>query len=547
MASVFLRDWQQGDTVTAADLQELTDAVSLLENMGRQLPQGSNAGAGVRRECDGPVEWPWQVLARPAAAGMELYVVPGRVLVGGNNEFTNTDGEVSGGFDYVTLTGNVVPVPGFDAEQTEPQMVYLQLWGEVEVRQLQYSECYPPAEDEETAEFNTDLQGQQQVLLKNARLELACVPAASSLLEQAGLLRVWPLAIYTPGHEQPVNQLQWGELSACECRALVDSWGAVVWPAERGEAAAWGTEGHGSGMATLAEADFSTPHETITGPLMGCVDADGAVEFYLGVHEAPPYHGPEPPVDPEEPTLEDEDDDGGGDDGGGGGGDDGGDGGGDEDLPPDAKVAVRIGYEAGAGFSSCTLVRRAGGYFWKLVLDPDFVRAAVQGLPVPAAMTLAANGSQVGVKATVEMGLGSTAATAGGTAATGTAQLVFHGTNAVDASTKTRTHRFNYSVSLALEVPEKTWYLSPRTASSAGSWVKKTQSNGASNFNVRASEWWTWSVDSEKFRQAAVNQMKIELAARTLSDSDSITSSDSTVTGTLSGTPLAIRAEATLS
>ena len=527
MASVFLKNWQQGDTVTAADLQELTDAVSLLENTGSRGCQGSNAGAGVRRECDGPVEWPWQVLACPEAEGMKLYVVPGQVMAGGDQEFTNADGEVAGGFNYVTMTGNVVPVPGFDATQTEPQMVYLQLWGEVEAHLVQ------------------DEVGLQQVLLKNARLELACVPVASSLQEQPGLLRVWPLAIYTPGHEQPVNQLQWGELSACECRGLVDSWGAVVWPAERGEAAAWGTDAHGSGMATLAEADFSTPRETITGPLMGCIDTDGAVEFYLGVHEAPPWTGPEPPVDPEEPTLEDEEEGGGG---GGGGDDDDDDSDGDgDDTPPDKKVAVKIGYEAGDGFRSCTLVRREGGYFWKLVLDPDFVRAAMQGLLVPAQLTLAANGSQVAMGVTVEMGLGSTAATAGGTAATGTAQLVFHGTNAVDASTKTRTHQFNYSVSLALEVPEKTWYLSPRTASSAGSWVKKTQSNGASNFNVSASEWWTWSVDREKFRQAAINQMKIELAKRTLSDSDGSTSADSTVTGTLSGTPLAIRAEATLS
>lgn len=546
MASVFLRDWQQGDVVTAADLQELTDAVSLLENMGRQLPQGSNAGAGVRRECDGPVEWPWQVLARPAAAGMELYVVPGRVLVGGNYEFTNADGEVTGGFDYVSMAGNVVKVPGFDATQTEPQMVYLQLWGEVEVRQLQYGECWPPAEDEETAEFNTDLQGQQQVLLKNARLELACAPVASSLLEQAGLLRVWPLAIYTPGHEQPVNQLQWGELSACECRGLVDSWGAVVWPAERGEAAAWGADGHGSGMATLAEADFSTPCETITGPLLGCIDADGAVEFYLGVHEAPPWTGPEPPVDPEEPTLEDleEEGDGGGDDGGG----DGSDGDDEEEKGPDEKIAVKIGYEAGDGFLSCALVRKGGAYWWKLVLDPDFVRSAVQGLPVPAVMTLAANGSQAGTQGrTVEMGLGTTAASAGGAAATGTAQLVFHGSNTVDASTKTRTHQFNYSISLDFEVPEKTWYLSPRELSTAGSWVKLVRSNGASNFNVRAAEWWIWHVDREKFRRAGINQMKIELAKRSLSDSDVSISGDSTVTGTLSGTALAIHAESTLS
>lgn len=545
MASVFLKDWQQGDVVTAADLQELTDAVSLLENMGSRGCQGSNAGAGVRRECDGPVEWPWQVLARPAPAGMELYVVPGRVMVGGNYEFTNTAGEVVGGFNYVTMAGNVVPVPGFDATQTHPQMVYLQLWGEVEVRQLQYGECWPPAEDEETAEFNTDLQGQQQVMLKNARLELACVPVASSLLEQAGLLRVWPLAIYTPGHEQPVNQLQWGDLSACECRGLVDSWGAVVWPAERGEAAAWGTDGHGSGMATLAEADFSTPRETITGPLMGCIDTDGAVEFYLGVHEAPPYVGPQPPVDPEEPTLEDEeeeDDGGGGDDGGG----DGGDGEGDEDLPPDAKVAVQIGYEAGDGFSSCTLVRRAGGYYWKLVLDPDFVRAAAQGLPVPATMTLAANGTSAGAWVDVSMSLGESSASAGGISASGSGALLFKGKYG-SAGVASRTHNFNYNVNLSVEVPARTWYLSPRQLSTAGSWVKLVRSNGASNFNVQAQEWWIWHVDRERFRQAGVNQMKIELAKRGLSDSDSSSSADSTVTGTLSGTALAIRAEATLS
>ncbi len=242
----------------------------------------------------------------------------------------------------------------------------------------------------------------------------------------------------------------------------------------------------------------------------------------------------------EEEDEEEEDDD---DSGGGGGGG----GGGDEDLPPDEKIAVQIGYEAGDGFSSCTLVRRAGGYYWKLVLNPSYVQSAVKGLEVPGTMTLAAGGSQVGTKATVEMGLGTTAANAGGAAATGTAQLVFHGTNAVDASTKTRTEQFNYSISLDLEVPGRTWYLSPRQPSTAGSWVKLVRSSGASNFNVRAQVWYKWVVDREALRRAGVNQMKTELGKRTLSDSDSSTSHDSTVTGTLSGTALAIQAEATLS
>lgn len=545
MASVFLREWKRGDAVTATDLQELVDAVAALENSRLASTGSSQAAGGVQQESDGPVEWPWQVLATTAEAGHELYVVPGRVLTGGEPEWTDENGTARGGFKYTALAGNVVKVSGFDATLAEPQVVYLQLWGEVVVRRLTMAECYPDPEMD--AESGAMLTPEQYTELKNARLEVVCAPAASSLLEQTGLLRVWPLAVYTPGHEQPVTQLQWGLLSAVECRGLVDSWGAIVWPTDRSGAADWGKDEHGADMATLTEADFSTARETITGPLMGCIDTDGAVEFYLGVHEAPLPDGPEP-VDPDDPTLEDpedeDDDDGGGGGGGGGGGDDDE----EEETGPDEKIAVKIGYEAGDGFRSCALVRKGGAYWWKLVLDPDFVRSAVQGLPVPAVMTLAANGSQAGTQGrTVEMGLGTTAASAGGAAATGTAQLVFHGSNTVDASTKTRTHRFNYSVSLALEVPEKTWYLSPRAASSAGSWVRKTRSSGASNFNVRAAEWWMWSVDREKFRQAAINQMKIELAKRALSATDSSTSADSTVTGALSGTAVAIHAAATLS
>lgn len=123
---------------------------------------------------------------------------------------------------------------------------------------------------------------------------------------------------------------------------------------------------------------------------------------------------------------------------------------------------------------------------------------------------------------------------------------MFKGTQG-SSGVASRTHGFNYSVDLSLEVPAKTWYLSPQKMSSAGSWVKLVRSNGASNFNVRAQAWYTWKVNREAFRKAGVNQMKIELGKRSLSDADSSTSHDSTVTGTLSGTALAIQAEATLS
>lgn len=549
MASIFLKDWKKGDVVTAADLQELTDAVAMLENTARKAWTGSSAGGAVQRENEPPVEWPWQVLATTGVDGVELYVVPGRVAIGGSQVFTNAAGERMGGFDYVTMPGNVVKVPGFDATQQEPQVVYLQLRGEVKARQLQQLEVYP--EQDSGAAAATALTAHQRTELVNAALELLCVPLSTSLLPQDDLLRVWPLAIYTPGHEQPVNQLQWGELSACECRGLVDSWGDVVWPTDRSGAAAWGAAGHEAGMATLTEADFSTEYETIMGPLWGCMDLDGAVEFYLGDHPAPPYVGPLPWVDPDDPNLDDgdedeeeeEDTDDSDDDGGGDGGDGGDDD--DEEVPDDQKIAVKIGYEAGDGFKSCTLVRKAGGYYWKLELDPDAVRICLTGLQVPATMTLAANGSQQGNIAVVTMSLGDSSASASGSGATGSGALLFKGTQG-SQGVASRTHTFKYSIDVSLNVAGKTWYLSPRAASDAGSWVKKTRSDGTSNFNVRASEWWTWSIDSEKLKAAGINHLKQELAKRTLSASDTSTSSDSTVTGTLTGTPLAIHATATL-
>ena len=249
----------------------------------------------------------------------------------------------------------------------------------------------------------------------------------------------------------------------------------------------------------------------------------------------------------EDEEEEDDDDSGGGD--GGDGEDDNEDDNEDDDeeeTGPDEKIAVQIGYEAGEGFSSCTLVRKAGAYYWKLVLNPSYVQSAVKGLEVPGKMTLAANGSSQGNIATVRMSLGESSGSASGTDASGSGALLFKGTQG-SAGVASRTHNFNYNVNLSLEVPGKTWYLSPQKMSSAGSWVKLARSSGASNFNVRAQVWYKWVVDREALRRAGVNQMKTELGKRTLSDSDSSTSHDSTVTGTLSGTALAIRAEATLS
>lgn len=537
MASVFLKDWKKGDVVSAADLNDLVEAVALLENAGSGGAQVSARPGARLHEYDAPVEWPWQVLLQYGPAGPELWVVPGCVLTGGCAPLAGENGEERGGWRYETMIGNLMKVPGFDAALTDPQVVYLVLKGEVRTRRLTNGDI------DAESDISTEENGEQFTELLNASLSLVCVPVETTM--QEGPLRVWPLAIYTPGAEQPVNQLQWGELSAVECRGVVDSSGDVVWPMDRSEAAKWGTDGHEAGMNVLAEADFSTEWETITGPLYGTLDRDGAVEFYLGVHEAPGYVEPTPPAPgpgDDEEDGDDFDEDGDGDEDI----DDDSDPGDDDDEPTDdKKIAVKIGYEKGEGFASCDLVRRAGGYYWKLVLDAEYVRSVLQSVDVPAAMKLAAGGSQQGSIAVVQMSLGESAASGSGTAAMGSGELLFKGTQG-SYGVAARTHKFNYKISLNVDIPKKTWYLSPKKLSTAGSWVKLTSSRGASNFNVRASEWWMWSVDRAALQKAAANQLRQELNKRTLSATDASRSADSTVTGELSGTPVAILAKATL-
>ena len=545
MASVFLRDWQAGDVVTAADLNELVAAVAVLEDGFARAAGSSQTGGGRTREDDGPVAWPFQVVEWLGREGAELWVLPGRVLVGGEEVLTGADGEQMGGFEYVELR-EPARVTGFDATVEGPQTVYLCLDGDVVVRELTRGDLSPEDAGEASG---GELAGCQHTELVGGKLSVICVPTGTGLPVESDFLRAWPLAVVQRDDEQRVTQLLWGELSACECRGLVAEDGAVVWPAERSGAAAWGEDAHGAGMQVLTAADFSTSRERIEGELRGCVDVDGAIEFYLGVHpELPGDSAGVPDVGGDSfDDLDEPEDDGG--IGGDGGGDDGDDDGGDDVVDPggdDGKIAVKVGYEAGAGFTECKLVKRDGTYYWKLVLDTNYVSQAFQGLQVPAQLTVAASGQQVGTAATVEMGLGASSANAGGLAVTGSGGLVFHGTNSVDASTKSRTHDFNYSVSLRVNVAAQTWYLTAATATQAGNFVKRTRSGGGSSFSVVAQEWWRFDVDLEKLRQTTINQLKTEFEKKQVSGTASSTSHDSTVTGTLSGTALAIKAEAVL-
>lgn len=223
----------------------------------------------------------------------------------------------------------------------------------------------------------------------------------------------------------------------------------------------------------------------------------------------------------------------------------------DEDSNPDNRPAVKIGYERGEGFKSCSLVRRGGAYFWKLVLDGAAVSAALRGVEVPGRLTLKANGSQPGTAGrVVYMGLnknGGHSVSANGKTVTGTGSLVFHGTNAVDASMKEYSCELRFGFDLDVSVPDKVWYLSATEVSTAGSWVRRSVSDGVSCFQARAQEWYKFSVNMEALRAAAVNELRGRLTSRRVSDTDVSVSHDSTVTGTLSGTVLNATASAILS
>ena len=222
----------------------------------------------------------------------------------------------------------------------------------------------------------------------------------------------------------------------------------------------------------------------------------------------------------------------------------------DEDSNPDNRPAVKIGYERGTGFKSCSLVRRGGAYFWKLVLDGAAVSAALRNVDVPGSVTLKAGGSQQGTKATVYMGLGKdggASSAAEGKKVTGKAVLAFRGGNMQDIEREAVKCEFVLGFELDVAVPDRVWYLSTTEVSSAGSWVRRAASDGLTCFQARAQEWYKFSVDTAALKAAAVNELSGRLSRRRVSDSSVSTSHDSTVTGTLSGTVLESTASAILS
>lgn len=525
MANVFFRDWQAGDVVTAADMQDLAAAVGMLEN---SLMSGSAAAAGdggAHRESDGPVYWPWQVVCRVASTGRELWVQPGRVLA---------DVAWQPVYDAMNSTYEPIKVDGFDAEASTPQVVWLEYVREHTAVDLRWEDM-PESGQSGVSQYEA------LRLADAARWALHCLPVGE-VPPATAYGRLWALAVYTAGHEQAVNQLVWGDLSALECRGVCDAAGVVLWPTDRSAAASWGSTGHEAGMAVITAVEASTPKEAINGTLMGCLDVDGALEFYLGYPERPQQPEDYTGGEENDKVFDDVDDDPGGDDYVPPGDDNDDE---EEEEDDDTVITVKYGYEAGEGFSGCTLVKKSGKWYWKLTLDAAYINEVLTALEVPAQLTLKASGTSPGIYAGVTMTLGASSGAFGAGACTGSGGLLFKGT-AGSTGVASRTHQGKYLISASISA-SKTWYLSPTVKSTAGAWVKCTDQAGGRRFSVQATAWRRFDVDRATLRQVAINTAKKYANARAVSDTDTSSSADSTVTGTLSGTLINITANAVLS
>lgn len=527
----FLRDWKPGDIVTAADMQALADTVAMLESAGHT--GGASPGGRSRRVTDGPQVWPWQVLALHGEDRYELRVVRGKVLAGmrmtGHGEGL---GEEEVAYTYLELPETEGADVVQDYDGTQPvATVYLELTGRVVRRYLTWGDM----EDEGlpmnsygglTEADRATQTGHEVVTLEDAALRVTCAPVDTAL-------RIWPLAVVNKEHKQPVTQLQWGDLSAFECRGVaVDvAGGDVLWPTPWENGAEWGTTAHAQGMACVTQIEFSTDVESIEGELYGCMDADGALEFYLGQYTEP-GETDDPPND--DPPWEEEEED-------------------DDDIPPgpydppgdddDSITRVRYGYIAGEGFLSCELVRAGNKkLYWKLELDPDYLSKLCENLPCPATVTVQGDGVQVGVHSEVEMGLGtvSVTVTATGMMLRGMVALEFGGLDGDDVSTKKVTRKVTYKGNPVWSQP-RTWYLTPRKVHQAGRYVmldKAVKGYDPGGF-VKARQWYRFRVNKATFTRAARNEFKKALGAIKVQDNEVATSSDSCVVGTLTGTAIA--------
>lgn len=528
-----LKDWRPGDTITAGDLQRMVEAVRELEVRTPALPMPVYGG-GRTPECDGAQEWPWQVYLAPTADGVKLRVVPGEVLVALEGVYDPQYIQIGVRSVYAKLSQDNTSVQ--DVESLSRRViVYLEMRGEVTVE---------PMSEDLMPDDSIDGDDYEVTSISDVSLRVTVSPAQDAL-------RLWPLAVYDPAHAQPLTQLQWGLLSACELRGVCGLDDQPVPPTDRGDAEAWGAAGHSDGMAVLAEVNaYGMVGETFEGALHACMDKDGAFEFYLGEKEqddredSPPGDSPGGGVlQPWTPDDDDDDDD---DSGGGGGG-----GGGDNDAPeptprPPGVTRVKYGYVAGEGFASCDLMQVGDKLMWVLTLDPGYLCTACANLTCKGTVVYTAGGAASGVLAAIDMGLQGARATASGVICTGSTGLVFHGTNNVDTSCKQTTVTVTYKCSPAWE-QARTWHLSPDELHEAGKYVLRDVGTTYSNPFIRANQWYRFRVDKEMFAKHAQQYFRAQLSQVQLSDTATSDSGDASVKGQLGGSMLSISVELTLS
>lgn len=529
-----LHDWKPGDTVQADELNALCEAVRQVEARLMSAQAGGTHG-GVRVEGDGVVEMPWQVYAVQGGDGLELRVVPGEVLCGMYAVPPGEGGGIQYGYryGYMTLPETATKVETGGVDMTQRQTVWLELRGSVEVDELDASEI-PDGYAMEEDGWRHDV-----TRLVEPALRVTMSPEPSSL-------RWWALAVWEPGHVQPLTQLQWGTLSALELRGLLDMEGRVVEPSDSPEAR-WGTKGHEQGMAAMCDISGTGMFgETFDGKLWACLDYEGAMEFYLGEREWVTQGGGDDggggdgvvkvPVGDDEVVIEDKEDMSNP---------------WDEPMPddpapdePDPKprpgtpTNVKYGYVAGEGFASCELMIVDGEEKWVLELDAAYLASVCADLQARGNVTIKGSGSTPAWRAAIDMGLGGCSASATGCGLAGMAGLCFHGTNSVDTSKKTETVKVTYKCSPQW-MQAKRWILSPKQLAEAGSYVSMEAGTYKDAF-VSARYWYRFRIDKAKFRKHAEAYFKSGMGKVQVSASAESSSGASMVHGTLGGSMLAL-------
>ena len=483
--------FSSGDPLSADHLNQLSAAVSDVETALSSTLAG--LGTHGRRKVTGTTRKPWMCELVGTDTGAAIEVTPGPVLL-----YVPPGGE-----DPIVVTPEL-PTRRVDVNTSlSPAYVWLHLDHEV-------TRSIVPVTDAAGAEYNraieVDYPADQQW-----SIEFAAAPGVHD--------KSWPLALYVADDAQPLTQLRWGQLSACEVTAVAALDG-VLTPRAR---AGW------DDAETVAEPSWEgMSPDAMEASLRMALDESGGLTMYLNAFEPLPEDDPfeddvEPDpwvVDPGTPPPEDE--------------------------PEDEPVRLAIGYLAGDGIASAEFYDLGGGErFWRVVLDTEAAREALAELRVPCEIQFSAGGSQQGVLAEVQMGLGECIASSG-TAISGAAELRFQGTVG-DASKKTDEAEPVAVISPAA-MPAREWRIPVNRMASSSQYIQVERTDyDDSGQNVRATWWYEIRVDMARLRRDALRSAASLAARRALSDRVAVVSQDSTVTAVLGGSLRYITFSATLS